>query len=169
MIERWKTFAADNYEVSDHGRVRRKTKGRGTYAGRPLKPVLMGMGYYVVSPVIDGKNVLMYIHQIVARKFIGDRPAHQEVNHKDGDKLNNTSMNLEYVSHRENMRHARGLGLISDRMTYPQSTVDQVRQLAADGFTHTEIASITGISRRHCADIANNKSRKVLQCPSQNK
>ena len=157
---RWKPCFDGDYEVSDCGDVRRARPGRGTYAGRPLKPVLMGMGYYVVNPVRNGKNVYTYIHVLVAAAFIGDRPDGMDINHIDGNKLNNHVSNLEYVTHRENMAHARRLSLISDAKTYSDALVAKVRELAARGKKSPEIAKETGISARHCRDIINNKLRK---------
>ena len=47
------------------------------------------------------------VHRLVARAFLGDPPTsqHTQVNHKDGDKGNNTVINLEYVTPRGNMVH----------------------------------------------------------------
>jgi hypothetical protein len=156
----WKVFANDNYAVSNTGRIRRETPGRGTWPGRELKLVLMGMGYYVVNPVIEGKNVLMYVHQIVATKFLGVAPDGYEVNHIDGDKLNNHSTNLEYVTHRRNMEHARELGLIRDKTVYADEMIDTVRELSGIGLSVPVISIRTGISARHCRDIINNKARR---------
>jgi len=82
-----------------------------------------------------------------------------DINHMDGVKTNNHVSNLEYVSHKENMRHARQLGLIKDRTKYDRSTIEDVRILAASGSTRTQISEATGISSRHCGDIINNKAR----------
>jgi hypothetical protein len=162
MKERWERFAADNYEVSNGGIIRRATPGRGTWAGRELKRVVMGMGYFVVNPVIDGKNVLMYVHKIVAVSFLGDPDDGLEVNHIDGNKLNNVLSNLEYVTHQRNMQHARELRLINDRKMYSDDAVGIVRDLAANGMKSPSIAKQTGISARHCRDIINNKLRRTI-------
>jgi len=159
MEEIWVFCFEGNYEVSNEGNVRRATPGRKTFPGKELKRVLMGMGYYVVNPVRNGKNVYTYVHRLVINSFVGETPIGCEVNHIDGNKLNNKLSNLEFVSHKENMRHARRLGLINDRTRYDNSIIDNVRILAAGGSTHTQISVATGISRRHCGDIINNQSR----------
>lgn len=45
-------------------------------------------------------------HRLVAEAFIGEIKDGYEVNHIDGNKLNNNLSNLEIVSHLENMQHA---------------------------------------------------------------
>jgi hypothetical protein len=47
----------------------------------------------------------------VATLFIENPNRYTEVNHKDGDKLNNATENLEWVSRLQNMRHAYATGL----------------------------------------------------------
>lgn len=77
--------------------------------------VRKGERYLSVSMVIAGKLRIRAVHRIVAYTFFGSPGAHFEVNHKDGNKLNNHISNLEYVTHRENMQHAAGLGILSRR------------------------------------------------------
>lgn len=48
----------------------------------------------------------------MAEAFIPNPLNKKYVNHKDGDKRNNTLKNLEWVTHSENIRHAYRLGLI---------------------------------------------------------
>ena len=121
----------------------------------------MGMGYYVVNPSIDGRNVLMYVHRIVADAFLGERPAGVEVNHIDGDKLNNAVSNLEYVTHERNMAHARGMGLIKDATKYPGHVIEAARARKLAGEKTSAISSDTGISARHLRDIFSNKMRSI--------
>ena len=47
------------------------------------------------------------VHRLVALAFLGPAPSCERwhVNHKDGDKANNTAANLEYVTPAENMAH----------------------------------------------------------------
>jgi len=62
--------------------------------------------YYVVT-LSDGKN--HFIHRLMAKTFIAGEKAH--VNHKDGNKQNNTISNLEWVTPAENAQHAVHTGL----------------------------------------------------------
>lgn len=58
-----------------------------------------------------GKNVT--VHRMVALAFLGPRPPGLDINHVDGVKTNNRASNLEYVTRRENVRHAMRLGLFA--------------------------------------------------------
>ena len=103
--ERW-------YEVSNLGRIRRSAPGMATHIGRIRKQSRTWRGYMYVKLCKDGvKSSSMRIHRIVARSFIGKCPYGKEVNHKDGNKENNSLSNLEYVTNAENARHAAINGL----------------------------------------------------------
>lgn len=114
MIETWMPVAEEGfenlYEVSDLGRVRR------TATGKVLRPALVGRrrdegdGYHCVRFCKDAKGKGFRVHRLVARVFVpGDPSLH--VNHKDGNKINNTPSNLEWVSNQNNLAHARETGL----------------------------------------------------------
>lgn len=66
--------------------------------GNILKPWLQTSGYLVVNIVFEkGTRTTTLVHRIVASKFCGcTDPDANDVNHKDGNKLNNDSSNLEW-------------------------------------------------------------------------
>ena len=57
-------------------------------------------------------NRTVRIHRAVAEAWLGPRPPGHHVDHKDGNKLNNSASNLEYVTPAENVRRAIAMGLI---------------------------------------------------------
>ena len=54
----------------------------------------------------NGKKKRCYAHRLVATAFIPNPTGKPEVNHKDGNKLNNCVDNLEWVTSQENKQHA---------------------------------------------------------------
>jgi prepilin-type N-terminal cleavage/methylation domain-containing protein/prepilin-type processing-associated H-X9-DG protein len=114
--ERWLPCVGwAEYEVSDQGRVRRVTAGRGSRVGHVLSPVKGSHGYPAVTlsrPTSRDQRTL--VHRLMAEAFLGPLGAgHQgfEVNHKNGVKDDNRLENLERVTHQENCQHAYANGL----------------------------------------------------------
>lgn len=99
------------------------------------------------------------IHVLVAEAFIGPREQGYEVDHKDGNKLNNSVLNLEYVTPRENTQRAFRLGLVSQKgeknanCKLSDSDVTQIRILGRNGLTQKSISKVFGISRSHVGAI----------------
>jgi hypothetical protein len=96
-----------NYIIHDDGTIESK-KRRGVYKGF-VKPHLSHGEYWRVGLHIDGKQKLIYLHKLLAEAFIPnpDPKKYTQVNHKDCNKQNNSLSNLEWVTHQENVQHAR--------------------------------------------------------------
>ena len=115
-IERWKTLVYHNeiyekFEISDQGKMRNaKTK-------RIYKTWINHKGYEQVCVSLGSKNKKkgFRINIAVACTFIPNPDNKPEVNHKDGNKLNNNVSNLEWATSSENMRHAFDNGLVTPR------------------------------------------------------
>ena len=113
-IEEWRPVGGYEgwYEISSFGQVRRIKAAPGAVVGKILRQKIKGGQYYVVGLFRNSSGKTVYVHHLVAEAFHGCRPKEMEVNHKDANKLNNYPENLEYVTHLDNQRHARGLELI---------------------------------------------------------
>lgn len=70
----------------------------------------------------DDKNKKIYIHRLVASHFIPNPNPHLniEVNHIDGNRMNNSVENLEWVTKQENIIHAFNNELIKTRKKVKQ-------------------------------------------------
>jgi hypothetical protein len=96
-----------DYQISNYGRVK-SFKNKCRLIGVNNKP--NGAGYKDIQLSKSGKVTHHRIHRLVATHF------HQKiddnvVNHIDGDKLNNTDVNLEWITASENHKHALEIGL----------------------------------------------------------
>lgn len=110
--EIWKPIKGweKKYEVSNTGKV------RNIETGLILSPLLAGCQYYYFmfydpKKKTKNKRVKVYLHRTLAQNFIPNPYFYNEVNHKDGNKLNCSLDNLEWVSKSENSKHAVATGL----------------------------------------------------------
>lgn len=100
MMEVWRDVKGYEglYQVSDWGRVRRGNKllhlNTNTY------------GYKHITLCKNNVPKTALVHTLVADAFIENPQSKPQINHKDGNKENNTVANLEWVTQEDNNRHA---------------------------------------------------------------
>lgn len=118
-----------NYKVSTDGDVIR-------VAGKlpiPITPQKSRRdprtGYSHICMYLNGKAFNKTVHRTVMRSFIGEDI--RDVNHKDGNKSNNSLSNLEYVTKKENFDHAKKMGLTCKGSKHYKAylTDDKVRNM----------------------------------------
>lgn len=87
------------YEISNKGRIITK-QGKLSQGG------ITSYGYKSCHVEFDDGFIARLVHRAIAYVFLG-KPPHEDddINHKDGNKLNNCPENLEWVTHKENMQH----------------------------------------------------------------
>ena len=76
-----------------------------------LKTFIINSGYRAIKLTASGKKTHRLIHRLVAEAFLLNPGNKREVNHIDGNKLNNNVCNLEWVTSSENKQHAIRTGL----------------------------------------------------------
>lgn len=80
---------------------------------KKLKARIHPEGYLQVALMIEGKRHEKLVHRLVAEAFINNTEKKPQINHKDGNKMNNQVKNLEWVTPSENGRHAYHTGLLT--------------------------------------------------------
>jgi hypothetical protein len=112
MIERWAAISESAiHEISDHGNFRRTVKwgdmpAFGLMALGELQKPGSKTKYYQVKFRVNGVQFTKQAHRLVALAFIPNPLNLPEVNHKDGNGLNNYFDNLEWVTGATNSLHA---------------------------------------------------------------
>jgi hypothetical protein len=80
--------------------------------GRTLKLQVSKKGYRQVCLRKNGSGYNTGVHRLVAKAFVPNPENKDQVNHKNGIKLDNNFLNLEWASNRENIIHAYKNNLI---------------------------------------------------------
>lgn len=71
-----------------------------------MKPTVKSNGYLHLGLTDGEKRIYPTVHRLLALSFIPNPKNYKCVNHIDGNKLNNSLENLEWVSHKANSQHA---------------------------------------------------------------
>lgn len=148
------------YTVFEDGRV---LSPKGVF----LKPQFTGSAKYKCVHLGAGGKIRL--HRLVAILFVENPNGHNEVNHKDGNKNNNESSNLEWASRAENMQHAvrTGLKLTKSGELAPHAKLsdDDVIRIRAmykkktKGRTLADVAAKFSCTAAHVHRLVTNKLR----------
>lgn len=122
-MENWKWIIYNGhdftgkYKVSDKGTIksvdRYTEKQHQFYKGQIIKQRTRKKQhgnsktkYNIVTLYDNGKAIHIEVHRIVATMFISNPENKPQVNHKDGNGLNNCVDNLEWCTAKENAKHS---------------------------------------------------------------
>jgi hypothetical protein len=147
--------ASDNYAIGDNGDVVSLLTH-----WRPLKPFLTG-GYLKVE--IEKRQLA--VHHLVLETFERSRPEGLVANHIDGNKLNNSLSNLEWVTASYNTQHAFDNGLATTvgqnnkQATLSDNQILEVIGLYKSGETISNLSRRFGVSRRAIAKWIKGETR----------
>lgn len=153
-MEIWKDIIGfdGKYQISNEGNVRSFTKWKN---GEFLKCGISGKPgpYKHVILVKTGRKdtKCFYIHRLVATHFIENPHNLPEVNHIDGNTLNNCVDNLEWCTRKQNAEHASRTGILSRAHEFERGSkhpnAKAVLQMSKDGMIVREWESVNQIQR----------------------
>lgn len=160
------------YEIDTLGNVYAMQKHKGLKAGRMNQPSKhKKTGYMYINLSKNKKATKYYLHCLVMSAFNPTNDKSLEINHEDGDKGNNALRNLTWMTHAENMIHARtidgtwedhrGENMGSAKLT--DDDVRQIRRLWSGGMQQKEIAPMFGVSQVRISLIVRRKSWKHVK------
>lgn len=155
-MEQWKKFYT--YEISNTGKIRNAER-------HIMAQTTSKKGYKKITLKVDGKLTGFRIHRLVAKAFIPLDPDRDQVNHKDGDKSNNNSDNLEWCTNRENYLHAVANNLRYRKTATDDIVKDRIAYFAKNNITTKEYALKFGINADTLKDQINGRTYSHLSRP----
>ena len=154
----------DYYTITSDGEIYSDNSGKMKTRNRP------GTEYQIINfSLSNGKKRTFRLHRLVMMAFSPIENIDEfEVNHKDGNKLNNRLDNLEWCTSSENQLHAFKIGLQKARKgsksnfaKLNEEDIQNIFELRKQGFTQQEIAEKIGCTRSNISYILNNKTWQV--------
>ena len=128
-------------------------------------------GYFEISLKLKSNSKFQWFraHRIVAKQFIPNPEGKPFVNHKDGNKLNNNLNNLEWVTHQENMEHAKNFNLVTraernHNSIHTTEQVEEICKLLQLGYRNVDIAKSVGTALHNVSLIKTGVCWKHISC-----
>jgi hypothetical protein len=152
LVREWRLIEGyEDYSVSNTGQVWSiKSKRYLSQCNRK--------GYLSVKLTHKNKGKSFSSHKLVAEAFLGKKPEGCIINHKDFNKQNNNASNLEFITQKENIRHAvrGGVHITGSRVAHSKLTDEKVlviKELIAKGIPNTVIGKRFGVTKSAISDI----------------
>lgn len=140
------------YEVTDEGDVFSNVGTRKKMVGKVTKG-----GYHMVVLNVNGKKLYPLVHRLIANAFVPNPDNLLEVNHIDGNKLNNSVTNLEWCNSSHNQIHARDMGLQKCKINMEMA--NELREMRKTmKLTHVQLGELFGIGKTQVGYILQNKA-----------
>jgi len=165
MEELWDKIPGyeDNYLITSSGKI------WSLKSNNFLKPNIVRSGYKMVRLYRNGWAKDYLVHRIVAEVYCNNPDNKRVVNHKDGNKLNNYFLNLEWNTDSENQLHAIRTGLKKIRYgsRHPNSklseqNIEDIKTLYKSNLTLKQIAKQFNVHLGTISKIINNQSWRTI-------
>lgn len=132
-----------------------------------LSPVQQNNGYLTVNLYKNKKGKIIYIHRIVAEVFCEKKEGKNVVNHKNLNKHDNRSVNLEWVNNQENLKHACANGIRcgekNGKSKLTQKDIEDIRlRYKFRKCTYEDLSKEYGVMKHYIGRIINRKVWKHI-------
>lgn len=155
MKEVWKDIPdyEELYQISNFGRVKNFKRNK-------LITINNKQSYLKVILWKNNKMKNMLIHRILAIVFIKNPNNYPCINHKDGNKLNNSLNNLEWVTHSMNNKHAYDTGLKVKEGVFNEKDLINIKYMVNSGISQRKIANKLNVDRSTVQRVISGKTYK---------
>lgn len=165
MMEEWRHIKNyDSYKISNKGRI------YSLHSNKIISFCLNKCGYPYVTLWKNNKRKRFNIHSLVARYFLENKQRYNEINHIDGNKLNNDVINLEWCSRGENIQHAYDNGLrkipkgeINANSKLKEIDVKAIIKMLKNNISVSKISEQYNVTWQCINNIKSNKSWKHVE------
>ena len=164
----WKNINGfENYLISNDGKI------KSLKTNKERKMLADNRGYSKITLCKNGKTYQFPVHRLVLAAFNQiDNFEDMEVNHKNGNKLDNRIENLEWVTSSENQNHAYTTKLqmptqISKKNMsfgigqFTEKDIINIKQMYQNGCSQRSIAKIYNTYHSSISNIINNNSYNI--------
>ena len=171
MNEEWRDVVGyeGSYQVSNCGRVRsldRIDNAGKKRKGRMKRTPVNGRGYAMVSLSNQESKKTKRLHRLVAEAFLPNPRNHPQINHIDGNPLNNAVENLEWCDAKYNQQHAvrTGLHKPSKGSSHYKTDLNEfqvrvIKRIASQGnIPQRELGSIFGVPQQTISSIKSGRT-----------
>ena len=155
-------YGLKGYAITDKGELWSEK------SNRFLKKCTTNSGYYFVTLTKDGWSKPYLIHRLVASAYLGV-DLDEVVNHKDGNKLNNSVSNLEWCTYKENTKHAYDTGLrnrevVNSYRSIDNDTCHKICAMLEEGARNKDICSALNLKPTAVSNIKAGKDYRDISC-----
>lgn len=153
-------FSTKKYWCTEDGDVISNSVWFKNLGPTKLKARVNRSGYKYVA-ICDGKKAWHYtVHQLVWL-FFNKRAYQFELNHRDGDKLNNKLENLEEATRSQNAKHAYDSGLMCPPIwtKWSKQLISDVKKYSSLGMPNNAIAKELSITTKQVWTITKREYR----------
>jgi hypothetical protein len=172
--EEWKDIPGYEgyYQASNMGRIRsvnryvQKKDGKMMFCKSTILKTFNSTYCKYQSVQFSKDNIprKFLLHRLIAATYYGKLPPNMEVNHKNGNTLDNRVVNLEVVTHQENIDHSVSTGLKNDygekhvnaKLTNKQA--EEIRMAHRRGVMQVDLAEAYGVHKQTICNIVHNKT-----------